>query len=419
MTAPESRGRAAPESPSHGPRIHKAFRSDIFRLGVGTVALAVAPGVAGVLAARSLGATGRGELAVALALATVAGSVGMRGLDTAMLADSTESDDRAKRVLVVHRAGGVVVLEGLAAGILASLVLGSLHVFLSVSVALAGSATTLFLLTRSLNIAGRRFADVLRADLLAAVVMLAGSVLASALSIGPEGYVWAAIAGLALGAICGVRAVPGSMRVGAEAVVRVRAGLVAVGRPAWATRVLQAAAFRLDRVVLAALAGAGAAGIYAAVLPFAEMATIVPLHLSQMATSRIAQSDGGLRWFDLRESRLALVAAVTAIGLVVLVSGPLVGLVYGDEFGAGVSALRLLAVASLVSVVWRFNESELFGRRRPKGAVVSTAVAAFLVIFGTVGLSSLGADGAALASLIGYTAALALSSRFVRAARHG
>jgi O-antigen/teichoic acid export membrane protein len=89
-----------------------------------------------------------------------------------------------------------------------------------------------------------------------------------------------------------------------------------------------------------------------------------------------------------------------------VIARPIIEFFYGDEFLDGVTALRVLAVASVVSVAWRYAEAELFGRARARGAAVATAVAAVIVVGGTAALAGLEATGAALASLVGYSAGL-------------
>lgn len=390
--------------------------SDSLLLAIGTASLAIAPGIAGVMAARSLGPEGRGQLAVAVALATIGGTVGMRGLDMAILADSGESDLDLKRSLLLRRAKNVIVVDGLIAGLATAVVLWTARPPIVLSVIALAAATVVFLLTRAVNLGAGRTPRVLSTDLVSSAVMLVGAAVVTLAGGDAAGYVFASAGGLLVGGWYGLRGIPAtSDRDAAARSLADRLG--GIGSTAWKARILQSAAFRLDRVVLAATAGTAAAGVYAAVVPIAEMATIVPLHLAQLTTARIARAETPSGWHEERSSQLALLISVVGIALILALAGPVVDLLYGPEFESGVVALRLLAVASLVSVLWRLNEAELFGRGRTDGIVAATAVAAVIVLGGTAVLSSFDASAPAIASLVGYSAACALTFRFVLRAR--
>lgn len=407
-----------PVTPHH--RIRAALRSSEARLAVGVAAFAVAPGVAGVFAAQSLGTVGRGNLAVSLALATVAGTLGLRGLDVALLSVGRARQDLDSlpiaRGIVLRRSAGVLVVEGAIAGIVACAVLRTVDVALVALTAGLAALSTLFVLLRSLNLAAGRVGVVMRSDLVAAAVLLLLATAVRLLDWAFEAYLVSTMLGLVVGCGSSLLASP-PHRSAQEDVGRMRADLRRVGRSAWFARGLQATAFRLDRVVLAVLAGVGPAGVYAAIVPFAEMTTIVQLHLAQLATVRLSATSTDVRWSSLREWRVAASMSVALGTAMFVLAGPTVDLVYGDEYADGVAALRILAVASAVSVVWRFVEAELYARHAPKGAVVGTAAAAAVVLGGTAALSGLGAAGASIASLIGYSVASMVVARSLREVR--
>jgi len=355
---------------------------------------------------------------VALAVGTIAGSIGMRGYDVAIMSiDRGDLDEGAVVALIGRRARQVSVVEGPIAAAVAALVLWQVPVVLLVSVVALSSASTGFLLLRAVNLrvsSGRR---VLIADCATAIVTLGGALVAFTRDAGAGGYVAAACLGLVTG--CFAALVGRKTPVGPARGSEVEQVFSSLAGPAWWARMFQTAAFRLDRVVLAAVGGVATAGVYAAVLPIAEMTTIVQLHMAQLVNAEIADAGGGRRWGSLLISRLAVVSSAMLAAAVIASAPQLIDLIYGPEFAGGATALRILTMASVVSLLWRLAEAELFGRRAPSGAVSATVIAAVLTIGGTALLGGIGAAAASVASLVGYSAAFAVvlvSLRTVRRA---
>lgn len=373
------------------------------RLIVGTGVLALSPALVGVMAARTLGPDGRGELAVALAIGTLAGTIAMRGLDVALLAGTATHVPVAQvRAVLRRRVGVALCVEGVVAGLAVAGVLGlSAIVVVAVVPALTAAAAS-FGLVRAANLAAGRSGAVLAGDLTSAAIALAIAAGFTVAGPHPAAFVGAACIGLVAGAAVGLRPVRAA---GAGPVGDVGAwhpGTVA--RAAWLGRVFQGIAFRLDRIVLAVFAGSTATGLYAAAVPLAEMVTIVPLHLAQLVTVRVASSPDARPWHRYRDVRLLLVACVAGSVVLVAAAPWLIDVVYGPEFDGAVHALRVLAVASALSVVWRFAEADLYGRSIARPAAVATAVAAVVVLATTAMLSGIGAEAAAYGSLAGYAA---------------
>ncbi len=390
--------------------------SPAIQLAIGTVALAVAPAIAGVLAARSLGPDGRGELAVALAVATIAGSVGMRGYDVAIMSvPRRDLDEGSAIALIGRRARQALVVEGPVAAVVAAMVLWRLPFVLLVSVVAMSSLSSGYLLLRALNIRAARGRRVLLTDCTAAAVTLCGAVVAADRGAEAGVYVFAACVGLAAGCFVALsgRNTPANHGTGR----RVEHVFAPLAGPAWRARVFQTAAFRLDRVVLAAVGGVATAGVYAAVLPIAEMTTIVQLHMAQIVNARIADAEGDRRWGSFVIARLAILSSAVLAIAVIVAAPQLIDLVYGPEFASGTAALRILALASVVSLMWRMAEAELFGRRAPSRAVAATLVAAVITVGGTALLGGIGPAAASVASLLGYSAALAVVVVSLRSVR--
>ena len=177
--------------------------SPAIQLAIGTVALAVAPAIAGVLAARSLGPDGRGELAVALAVATIAGSVGMRGYDVAIMSvPRRDLDEGSAIALIGRRARQALVVEGPVAAVVAAMVLWRLPFVLLVSVVAMSSLSSGYLLLRALNIRAARGRRVLLTDCTAAAVTLCGAVVAADRGAEAGVYVFAACRGVGSWVFC-------------------------------------------------------------------------------------------------------------------------------------------------------------------------------------------------------------------------
>lgn len=385
-------------------------------IALGSVALAVSPAIGGVLAANRLGVEGRGQLAVALACSSIAAIVGLRGIDIALLSVlpsiDLEQNEGAVLKALDQRVARVLVMEGPVAALVYMLVARSKFDLVLVVLVVALTACSCdFLLRRNLALAAGRTDLVVHTDLASAGIGLSAALLVFVLDGTLPQFLAASLVGLATASVLWRfrqrRKVDRPMSDLSPQEVRER--LAPVARNAFLSRALLTTAFRADRLVLGLVAGPLPVGLYAAAIPLGESASLVPNHLAQLVTVRIARGDRSARWWRCREAQLAI--GIVLFGGVVLAvfARQILSLLYGAEFEDGTNTLRLLALASVAGSVWRLAEAELFGRQRTRPAVTASLVAASIVIGITAALANtLGAAAAAVASLIAYVAAVSV-----------
>lgn len=183
---------------------------------------------------------------------------------------------------------------------------------------------------------------------------------------------------------------------------------------------------QLDLPILAALAGASAAGIYGGVNRWTQPMLVIIGAFSQAAapfiaaTPRVAALKGPL----LRASWILAVAVVLSLTLVITAPW-LVTSVLGAEFSGSAPVLRLLAIAMLLNAVTQPLTIALQSRRFDHVAAVLVALTAVTQLAVTAAFASnLGALSAGLGLLIGQIVALLATVGFVaviawqRRARH-
>lgn len=383
-------------------------RSGKFLVGVG--AMAVAPVVAGILAYRATGAEGRGELAAYVVTATIASILAARGVDAAVLSPrASEAGPATLSAYINRRLISIAVLEAPVAAAVASVLVGGLDaagVFATWLLAVAASDYTM---SKALGVRTGATDVVLSADVGLASVIVGSSLvvylvdgdaslfaLALALS-------FAAVSVVLRAALPSRRGLTWSRRSTPASDIESRA------RPLFVSKGLIVVAFRLDRLLLVALVGLSGAGIYAAAIPFAEIVALAPLHLAQMSTVELSQ-DPGTSWWRTTPAVLGMAISATLAVLVVAFARPILELAYGESGSEFVRTVRVLAVASFVSGLWRLVESGLISAGRSRATVPGAASAAVVVVVLTWALAdALQSTAAAVASLAGYLAALVIS----------
>jgi O-antigen/teichoic acid export membrane protein len=167
--------------------------------------------------------------------------------------------------------------------------------------------------------------------------------------------------------------------------------------------------FRLDFLILGAIAGAGPLGVYALASRFAELLRLLPLSVfwvfyPRYARAGSAEAAAQVRALTPRLGALSLAAAIP-LGLSASVALPLV---FGSQFQAGVLPCQILLVGLIAEVVGGVVTPFLYGGGRP--GLNSLAMAAGVVVTLALDLlliPHLGAVGAAVASSAAYTATTA------------
>lgn len=186
------------------------------------------------------------------------------------------------------------------------------------------------------------------------------------------------------------------------------AGLLRVGVPVLGATVGFILAMRADRLVLGAVAGVGAVGVYSLAATLGEIPRLLPAAVGQLVMRDVAlgTTRDGIR----RAVRLA-VGLTVAAGVAIAVAGwVLIGPVFGPEFAAARPVLIVLLVAEVCLVPYGLAIRGLMGGgwTRVAGTLGGVGGLVGLVLFGLV-IARWGLAGAAVASTVLY-AGLSLAS---------
>ncbi len=396
-------------------------------LAVGSLSISFGPAIAGLLAARSLSASDRGDLAIILAAVAIAGVVAARGLDVSLLS-SIRTLDLDTNLGVVRRHLSLRSLKGLRAeapiaALVAYLIVTPVEKYgVAGAIALVAMSMILtslscdFLTHRALRLARGQMTSVFATDVSSGVchVVLAALIFSSGGS--TVTFLLATTISLAVPLVIERWTSP-SQPPSQASLEDVHNALAPLGTSALKSRMLMIAAFRLDRILLGAFAGTAPVGVYAVAVPLGEAAAVVPNHLANLVNLRASTGDQ-TPWYRQRPALIGLMSTA-AIALPSFVfARPLVTTLFGERYEDAVTPLRLLCVASLVGAVWRLSEAELFGRNLPQATVRASLAAAAAVVVLTAALArGLGASAPALASLVGYFLAALFCAVSLRGAR--
>jgi O-antigen/teichoic acid export membrane protein len=166
---------------------------------------------------------------------------------------------------------------------------------------------------------------------------------------------------------------------------------------------IQAVNSQAGTILTGSLAGSDEAGIFtvalrvSALLPFLLLAAVPPL--MPTITELYERGEGErLQRLLTRASRWVFFGSLPAVVIVLVFAGPILDL-FGDDFGVGVDALRILCLGQFVNLATGFAGTILImigdAGSVTKAAAVSTGVNLLLC---AVLVSDLGAEGAAVAS---------------------
>jgi len=165
---------------------------------------------------------------------------------------------------------------------------------------------------------------------------------------------------------------------------------------------------RLDLLLVLWLTPLVTQGYYAAMVPVVYPLTVIPNTLGIFLFNAGANADRHLKRDEFRRilSGALAVQAVSCLAFVLLI-GPLVRFVYGDEFGPAVVFAIWLAPVSALKGVLQGLDSYVKGRGRPLASVRCRLVAAIAMLVVTaVGIGPLGAIAIAIAALVGQVICL-------------
>ena len=371
-----------------------------------------------VLTARHLGPVGRGEIAVAFALAwatssladlgtSVSGRIGLLRQDSRVSASDVIS---LTLVLVPLQAGLAVV-----AVTAVSFTSARMSVGLSVAVVLLSVAITVYNSVVSVVYGLRRYQTVLVADIVMAVVQVA--VLSYLLVVNRLTSVSAVVAmaaGFLVAAAVLVVRSGASWRQSPSQLTAHWRELIASGLSPMAGAFASVVALRFNRLVLAAVVGSRSVGLFAVALTIPETLRIVARAVGQIIADR------GRSGVDSVGTLMRHCQLFILVNCALLTVGTTLGwLLLPTLFGAGFTEARgllvVVTVAEVAMSVHLMGQAMLVGFGSPRGIGLSQVVGAVVAtLLNLVMIPRWGMQGAAWACLFGFSAMALASALWTR-----
>lgn len=196
--------------------------------------------------------------------------------------------------------------------------------------------------------------------------------------------------------------------------------VVAVSRPALLSSIAQSVVIRGDRIVLGAIAGSTAVGVYGTAATLAELLWVIPLGLGQLAFSQAAHGEHR----KVHRSFTTCLALSAAAALIIsLLASPFVHYVLGAGYEDAVPLIWTLSGAAVAMSAYLFLAAALNGMGNLRAVAAITAVGAVILVVTCVAvIPSWGAYGAAAASIGAYvvmgTAAVVVFRRRLTRSMH-
>jgi O-antigen/teichoic acid export membrane protein len=379
--------------------------------------------VGGVLAARLLGPSGRGQLAVLMFLAiagamTVSAGVQFWVVREVARRQGVRSVGRVLRVHVLVMAGTVTALGLLMLPVIEGLAhTGALPALAAVGCAMTAATSLLFLALPN----GARAMGVVAGGTMAAgaAYVLGGAVGLSLDGLSDPAALVLVLAATAIGNVvaCGIAAA-WARRAPAGATPRVGIwhdyrSAMRFGLPGGMGELVLIAMLRADVLLVAAFLPLRQVGLYAVATALAEVLWIVPDGVAQVVLPTSSKQPDAALTRRLLKAALAITAAGGV--LLVLLAAPLIDLVFGPAFADASHAVPLLVVASLGAAVWKIVGAEVVARGTTSPRLWSACAGlAAMVVVDLVAIPRFGISGAALGSACGYALAAALVTTALR-----
>ncbi|WP_413433080.1 lipopolysaccharide biosynthesis protein [Crateriforma spongiae] len=246
-----------------------------------------------------------------------------------------------------------------------------------------------------------------------------GLLLAAFLTFGVDLRVacWMFVAASALSMVVCVVGVPQPLRGASSPPVR---SLVRESRPYGVSMLATDLFERLDLLLVMWLTSLVTQGYYAAMVPVVYPLTVIPNTLGLFLFNAGADSNRRLKTADVHRilgSSLAVQAA-TLVPFLILI-GPLVRLVYGEEFSPAIQFAWWLAPVSALKGILQGLDSYVKGRGRPLASILCRVVAAVAMVALTLMLiDQWGAVAIAFSALVGQIICLVWISAIVYADVH-
>lgn len=365
------------------------------------------------LTARHLGPTGRGEIAVAFTIAYT----------TAKLSDLGTTTSGRIHLLVPDGSIGTndfcsltITLIPLQA-MLAAVVVGvlswtTLHLDRSFLLAVIGLsvATMMFRSAVSMLYGLRRYRVVMVAETVLAVLVV---VALTFLLVSGRMTTTSAVTTMAVGsALCAVWLVgrPGVLERGRGPVLMAHwRTLIVDGISPMVGGFLFFLALRIDRLILAMIAGANSVGLYTVALAFPETLRILPMAVGQVIADRGRSGIDSVATVRLH-GRLAILGYLLVLIVAAMAGSVLLPLAFGEGFREAREILMIVTVAEAFLSVHLMQQALLVGFSHPRSIGVPGAVGGVvMVVLDLVMIPAWGLHGAAWACVIGYAALSATS----------
>jgi len=423
----EAAGPVATPAPAPGPTPHHpdpvtppepatdGLGSRIAALFAVRLVAVVAGFVATVVGARLLGTVGMGAVGQALTVATVAAMLANMGLNISTIfylqrraADAEATVARLLGLAIPAALGALVLSVG---AIAATAIAGEAVPPLLLATAPVAVGIIAFELSGSLLLGLDRQAAYVRASLIEGVGSLGFTVLLLAtVARTPDGFV--------LAAALGYLAAAGYALIVASRRVRLRVGwdgafareAVSFGLRGQVGNLIQFLNLRLDLLLVPVILDLAAAGVYVIAVRMSETVLLAATAAGSLLFPAVAGQEDeratGTTEHVVRATLIVVGAGALALSLV---ASPLLYVAFGEAYAGGDTALRITAAAMIPLAVFRLLAGDLKGRGRPGLVSVAALIALLVTVAGNLTLLPLlGIEGAALASLLAYTAAAAV-----------
>ena len=388
---------------------------------VGSAASRMVGAGGGVLAARALTPTGRGDLAVLVVLGAMGSIIGAAGVQFWITREVARTHSLGLGAAVAWRHSLAVGAAFLAlAASVAPFVVGRI-----VS-ADAYAALTADAITGAIALAVLAIPNGARAMGIFAVAMTAGAT-AYAVGVGSlfivggdvAAVLWCAVLGNVVSVIVVLFALQPHRA--ARTVSRALAAQgwrhgVRFGFAGGLGELLLFGMLRVDFLILAAFRPAAEVGAYAIATSLTEMLWIAADASAHVALP--AAADGADR--AAAERLPAVFRVTTAVGILAAIvvsvtARPVIELLFGPAYGDGAGAVPFLAVAAVVGGGWKILAAEVIGGRGTQARLTTAGVGiAAMVAVDLLLVPTWGMRGAGIGAAVGYIAAAALIVRIWR-----
>jgi O-antigen/teichoic acid export membrane protein len=379
----------------------------------GTAAIAGLNIVTGVILARALGPTARGELAAAILWPTLMRFVAMLGSIEAINYRAARPNTDLKRLT-----GTILGLAGLQSAAMLVVGAGLLPLVLSGYGSSTLVACFIYLITVCTGMFGLYLVSILSGthrfgpfNVLRVLVIGVQTLALGALAVTGELTVLTAafcyLAGVVpttLAALAIVRKQTGRFKRPSKELM---GSLASFGFKAQLGSTRNPLNEQLDQFFVSIFLSATQLGLYTVAYAFSALIGLVSGTVATVALPTSAASDDSERSAGLARRYIGwtfISSLIVALPLVALAS-PIIEIAFGEKFGGAASVAQILLAASVMTALTRVSASVLSGLGRPG----DSGVAGILSLGGTavaiaILLPPLGIDGAAIGTLLGFTA---------------